>query len=194
MRGWSALHGGLAPTPLVRRYLLVVHALARPVAATGVHPDLVTWASLGVALPVLWAPAWIAAALVLLSAALDALDGSVALLQGRPSRWGYLLDSLVDRLCEALFLGALVLAGAPTELGAGCGAGIVLLEYTRARAGNAGGDEVGTVTVGERPVRVLLPAAGLLLGQPTVALWALSALTAAGLVQLLRAVRRDLAG
>lgn len=191
--GWSAVHGGLAPSSLVRRYLRVVHALARPVARTGVHPDLVTLAALAVAVPVLWVPAVAAAGLVLLSALLDALDGSVALLQGRPSRWGYVLDSLVDRLCDGLFVGALVVAGAPAALAVGCGSAVALLEYTRARAGNAGGDEVGTVTVGERPLRVLLPASGLLLGLPTAALWVLTALTGIGLVQLLLAVRRQLA-
>lgn len=74
-----------------------------------------------------------------------------------------------------------------------CGAGVVLLEYTRARAGNAGGDEVGTVTVAERPVRLLVPVSGLLLGLPTAALVVLTSLSAAGLVQLLVALRRQLA-
>ncbi|HUR13200.1 MAG TPA: CDP-alcohol phosphatidyltransferase family protein [Mycobacteriales bacterium] len=189
---WSAVHGGLAPSPLVRRYLRVVHAVAEPVARTGVHPDLLTLLALGVALPVLWVPAPVAAVLVLVSALLDALDGGVALLQGRPTPWGYVLDSVVDRLCEGLFLAALLLAGAPLGLAVACGSAIVLLEYTRARAGNAGGDEVGTVTVAERPVRVLLPVSGLLLDQPAVALWGLAALTAVGLAQLLLAVRRQL--
>jgi CDP-diacylglycerol--glycerol-3-phosphate 3-phosphatidyltransferase len=36
---------------------------------------------------------------------------------------------------------------------------VVALEYTRARAGNAGMDEVGVVTVGERPTRVIVAAA-----------------------------------
>lgn len=189
---WSALHGGLTPSPLVRRYLRIVHALAAPVARTGVHPDLLTLASLVVAVPVLWVPAPFAAGLVLLSALFDALDGSVALLQGRPTRWGYVLDSLVDRLCDGLFLGALVVAGAPAALAVGCGAAIAMLEYARARAGNAGGDEVGRVTVAERPVRVLVPVSGLLLAAPTGSLWVLTALTSVGLVQLLLAVRQDL--
>src|SRR5207244_850525 len=90
--GWSRLHGDLKPTSLVRRYLRVVHRLAVPVARTGVHPDALTVASLAVAVPVLWLPAVPAAALVLVSGLLDALDGSVALLQGRPTRWGYVLD------------------------------------------------------------------------------------------------------
>jgi CDP-diacylglycerol--glycerol-3-phosphate 3-phosphatidyltransferase len=190
---WSRLHGDLDPSPLVRRYLRVVHRLAGPVARTGVHPDLLTVASLAVAVPVLWVPAPVAAVLVLLSAVLDALDGGVALLQGRPTRWGYVLDSVVDRLVDGLVLGALVVAGGPPGLAVGCGAAVVLLEYTRARAGNAGGDEVGAVTVAERPVRLLVPVSGLLLASPTLALWVLTALTAVGLVQLLLAVRGQLA-
>ena len=193
MAGWSRLHGDLDPSPLVRRYLRLVHRLAVPVARTGVHPDVLTVGSLVVALPVLWVAAPVAAGLVLLSGLLDALDGSVALVQGRPSRWGYVLDSLVDRLCDGLVLAALFVAGAPAALTLDCAVLVGFLEYTRARAGNAGGDEVGTVTVAERPVRLLVPASGLLLGQPTVALSVLTALTAVGLVQLLIAVRRQLA-
>jgi phosphatidylglycerophosphate synthase len=191
--GWSALHGGLTPSPLVRRYLRLVHRPAVPVARTGVHPDVLTVASLAVVVPALWVPAVAAAGLVLLSGLLDALDGSVALLQARASRWGYVLDSLVDRLCDGVILGALVVDGAPAGLAVACGALIGLLEYTRARAGNAGADEVGTITVAERPVRLLVPVSGLLLGQPTAALWVLTTLTAVALVQLLIAVRDQLA-
>jgi CDP-diacylglycerol--glycerol-3-phosphate 3-phosphatidyltransferase len=147
-----------------------------------------------VACTVLVLPPWAAALAIVLSAALDALDGAVAVVQGRPTRWGYVLDSVVDRLCDGLFLAALVLAGAPFEVAVAGGALVLLLEYTRARAGNAGGSEVGALTVGERPVRVVLPVLGLLLGLPTVFLWVLTATTAVGLVQLLAAVRRDLAG
>lgn len=193
LEGWTRLHGGLTPSPLVRRWLALVLKLATPLARTGVHPDVVTVAALVVAVPVLWVPAWAAALLVLLSAVLDGVDGSVALLQGRPSAWGYVLDSLVDRLCDGLFLGALVVAGAPPGLAVACGALVVLLEYARARAGNAGGDEVGTVTIGERPVRVLVPISGLLLAQPTGALWVLTGLTGVAVLQLLVALRRQLA-
>lgn len=190
---WSALHGGLEPTPVVRRYLAVTHRLAAPLARTGVHPDLVTLAALLVAGTVLVLPGRWAALAVVLSALLDALDGAVAVQQGRPSRWGYVLDSLVDRLCDGLFLGALVLAGAPAPLAVACGGLVLLLEYARARAGNAGGSEVVVLTVGERPVRVVLPALGLLVALPAAALWVLTATTAVGLMQLLVAVRRQLA-
>jgi CDP-diacylglycerol--glycerol-3-phosphate 3-phosphatidyltransferase len=191
--GWSRLHGGLAPTPVVRRYLALVVPVARPLARTGVHPDLITLASLAVAVPALWAPAWAAGLLVLAALLLDALDGTVALLQNRATAWGYVLDSVVDRVVDGLVLAALYRAGAPAWLAIACAAGVVLMEYTRARAGNAGGDEVVTITVAERPVRVLVPASGLLLGLPTGALVVTASLTAAALVQLLICVRRQLA-
>ena len=190
---WSALHGGLEPTPAVRRYLAVTHRLATPVARTGVHPDVLTALSLVAAAAVLVLPGRWAALAIGVSALLDALDGAVAVQQGRPSRWGYVLDSVVDRLCDGLFLAALALAGAPWSLAVAGGALVLLLEYTRARAGNAGGSEVVVLTVGERPVRVVLPVLGLLLALPTVALWVLAVTTAVGLVQLLVAVRRQLA-
>jgi CDP-diacylglycerol--glycerol-3-phosphate 3-phosphatidyltransferase len=190
---WSALHGGLEPSPAVRRYLAVTRRLAAPVARTGVHPDALTFAAVLVASTALLVPARLAALAVLVSALLDALDGAVALQQGRATRWGYVLDSLADRVCDGLFLAALVLAGAPVALAVACGIGVLLLEYTRARAGNAGGSQVVTLTVGERPVRVLLPALGLLTAQPALALWLLTVLTGVGLGQLLVAVRRQLA-
>lgn len=190
---WSAVHGGLEPTPAVRRYLAVTHRLAAPVARTGVHPDVLTALSLVAAGTVLVLPGRWAVVAVLVSALLDALDGAVAVQQGRPSRWGYVLDSVVDRVCDGLFLAALVLAGAPAGLAVACGALVLLLEYTRARAGNAGGSEVVVLTVGERPVRVVLPVLGLLLALPTAALWVLTVTTAVGLLQLLVAVRRQLA-
>jgi CDP-diacylglycerol--glycerol-3-phosphate 3-phosphatidyltransferase len=190
---WSELHGDLTPSPLVRRWLGLVLRLARPVARTGVHPDVLTGLALLVAASVLVLPPWAAALAIAASALLDALDGAVAVLQDRASRWGYLLDSLVDRLCDGLFLAALVLAGAPAGPAVACGALVMLLEYARARSGNAGGDEVGALTVGERPVRVVLPVLGLLTGLVTPALWVLTATTAVGLVHLLVVLRRQLA-
>lgn len=190
---WAELHGGLEPSPVVRRWLALVLRLARPVARTGIHPDALTGLALVVAATVLVLPPWAAAGAILVSALLDALDGAVAVLQDRATRWGYLLDSLVDRLCDGLFLAALVVAGAPPEPAVACGAMVLLLEYARARSGNAGGDEVGTLTVGERPTRVVLPVLGLLSGLETQALWVLTATTAVGLVHLIVVLRRQLA-
>lgn len=182
---WRELHGGVVPSPLVRRWLTVAHRLGSPLARAGVHPDALTWASLGAAALVLAVPAPVGALLVLLSALLDGLDGTVAALQDRVGRWGHVLDSSVDRCGEALFVLAMVRAGGPAGLGAACGFGVLLLEYVRARAG-----EVLVVTVAERPTRVLVTAAALALHQGGAGLGALTALTAVGLGQLVRALRQ----
>ena len=138
---------------------------------------------------------------LVVSGLLDNLDGAVAVMTGRTTRWGYVLDSVVDRLSDLLYLVALVAVGAPLELAAMCGALVFLLEYSRARAGNAGGDEVGAVTVAERPTRVIVVAAALLAGGvapgsadtlATVGVAVLAGLTVVGLVQLLPALKRSL--
>lgn len=209
--GWAELHGGYDPrtgSAWLRGWLTLVHAVAQPLARRGVSPDAVTYGSLVVSalaagLAALGGRWLLLATLVLvLSGLLDNLDGAVAVLTGRTTRWGYVLDSVVDRLSDLLYLVALVAVGAPVELAALCGALVFLLEYSRARAGNAGGDEVGAVTIAERPTRVIvvaaaLLAAGVLPGSAdslaTVGVAVLTALTAVGLAQLLPALRRSLA-
>lgn len=182
--GWQDVHG-VAPSPLVRRWLALVHVAGRPLARTGVHPDLITAAALGSAAAVLAVPAWAGVLLVLLSAYLDGLDGCVAVLQGRATRRGQLLDSTADRCSEALFVLAMVWAGGDLLVGYACLLSVVLLEHVRAQAG-----EVLVITVAERPTRVLVTAFALGLGQGLVGLWVLLGFTVVGLVQLAVVARR----
>lgn len=205
--GWSVLHGGHDPrvNPLVRGWLTGAYAVARPLARTGVPPDLVTLGGLLVAAaaPALAAKGdgwWLAgaAAVVVLSGLLDSLDGAVALLSARTTRWGHVLDSVADRVGDALFVATLWLAGAPGVLCVAGGLLMFLQEYARARAGAAGMTEVGVVTVWERPTRVIVTSAFLAsagaLGGPWAMLGAAAwvGLGTVGLVQLLLVVRHRL--
>jgi CDP-diacylglycerol--glycerol-3-phosphate 3-phosphatidyltransferase len=207
---WQELHGGYDPrtgSAWLRGWLTVVYVLARPLARLRVHPDVVTMSSavaagLVVALSVVGGRWWIAAGwLLVVSALLDSLDGCVAVLQDRTTRWGYVLDSVADRASDSLFLVAAVAVGCPVWLAVACGFGCFLLEYLRARAGNAGGDDVGRITIAERPTRVVVLAlsihfSGVFLGLadtlsalgPAVLL----AMTVVAVVQLGLAVRRQL--
>jgi phosphatidylglycerophosphate synthase len=139
-----------------------------------------------------------AALVVVLSALLDNLDGAVAVLAGRATRWGYVLDSVTDRCSDLLYVTALGLAGAPLWVCVAGGALALRQEYARARAAAGGMSEVGVVTVWERPTRVIVTAAFLAsaaaLGDPWASLgaWAWVGLGAVGLVQLLVVVRRRL--
>jgi phosphatidylglycerophosphate synthase len=167
---WTDLHGGADATDsrATDAWLTLVERAARPLARRNVSPDALT--ALGVVVAAaapLAARAggkWFAVAggAVVASGFADGLDGSVAVLSGAHNGWGFVLDSLADRVGDALQLLALRAAGAPARLTVAAGAGIMLLEYARARAGAAGVGEIGTITVGERPVRTALAAGSLL--------------------------------
>jgi len=101
---------------------------------------------------------------------------------------------------EAAWLAAFWVGGARPWLVVAAGAASWLHEYARARATAAGMSEIGAVTVGERPTRVLIALFGLLAagvsGHAAVALDLAAAvwlgLTAVGLLQLTAAIRRAL--
>ncbi|MGY1697250.1 MULTISPECIES: CDP-alcohol phosphatidyltransferase family protein [unclassified Geodermatophilus] len=159
---WSRWHGGTDPAAsrLVRGWLVLAYTLARalswlpPIAATALGL-LVALSAIG---PALAGGGWLVAVglLVGLSGLLDSLDGALALAGGRASRRGYVLDSAVDRLTEAGYAVALWVAGAPGWLAAAFGALCWLPDYLRARAGQAGVAETGSISVWERPTRVAM--------------------------------------
>jgi phosphatidylglycerophosphate synthase len=165
-RQWSQSHGGAAPdsSRWVSGYLALVHAVARPLARRRVSPDAVTLAGLALAalVPLVALPGagWplVATAVLVLSSLLDGLDGAVARLSGAESDWGRVLDPLADRLSELCFLAALWVVGAPGWLCALVGGLGLLHESVRATARAAGMSEVGAITVGERPWRVIVAA------------------------------------
>lgn len=207
---WSRLHGGYDArgAPLVRGWLTGAYAVARPLARAGVLPDVLTlWGIAAGGLVVALAEPggrWplAAGAVVVGSGLLDNLDGCVAVLTDRATRFGYVLDSLADRVTDGLYLVALRRAGAAPGSCVLAGAGLGLLEYTRARAGNAGMGEIGAVTVGERPTRIIVTAialgcAGLYPSYAPLCAGLGAAATLgvslAGLGQLLIVVRRALA-
>lgn len=196
---WSGLHGGHRPQGVTRAWLTLVYAAARPLAAARLAPAAVTALALVVAGGVVVAARTplAAAALVVVSGLLDNLDGAVAVLRDRVTRTGFVLDSAADRISDGLYLLAFWRLGAPAGWCVGAGAAVWLLEYVRARAGNAGMGEIGVVTVGERPTRVILAAAAFaaapVVGHATAATGAAVAtlaVAAVGLAQLAVVVRR----
>jgi CDP-diacylglycerol--glycerol-3-phosphate 3-phosphatidyltransferase len=161
LAAWSRWHGGTGTeSALVRGWLSAAWTLARPIA--GLPPILATALGLLVAavavLPARVGGSWLllAGVLVGLSGLLDSLDGALAIGTGRASRRGFVLDSVVDRLTEVAYAGALWGAGAPGWLAVAFGALCWLPDYLRARAGQAGVRETGAISVWERPTRVLM--------------------------------------
>ncbi len=213
---WSRLHGGVDPrgSILVRRWLTAVHACASPLARRRVRPDVLTLLGLALALaavPVALAGgrwAVLVAVLVAASGVLDSLDGAVAVLSDRVSRWGALLDAFCDRIADlavVLALTVLVLVSPQPVIAdawlvgvAGCALALPLLhEYVRARAGGLGMAGLDVVTAGERPSRLII-ATMFALGAGVVddATWAwfglamLAVTTLTGLASLVRGLRR----
>jgi CDP-diacylglycerol--glycerol-3-phosphate 3-phosphatidyltransferase len=158
--GWSSLHGGVQPSPVVRWWLRMMRFTASgPVlkippdvlSALGVLALVGAWAAVaGLGWPALVVPSVMAAGV------LDGLDGAVALHTGKARPLGAVIDSVADRLGD-LLLGAVLLAlGAPPAWVFAALALVLLLEYVRARAQSVGMPGVGAVTVAERPTRLIV--------------------------------------
>ncbi len=109
---------------------------------------------------------------LLLTAPLDALDGTMARLRGEPTKFGGFLDSVVDRYSELIvFSGFLYYFLAQEDalmvgLVFAAAAGSVLVSYTRARAEGLGFEAKGGIlTRLERYIVIIL---SLLLGFPKI--------------------------
>ena len=114
-----------------------------------------------------WGFFWLGAALFVLGAILDILDGALARSRGVASEFGAFVDSTVDRVGEAFMLGviALVLMRDGYEWGVALAfaalAGSFLVSYARARAEALG--LKGDVGFGSRAERVVVITTGLVL-------------------------------
>ncbi len=119
--------------------------------------------------------------LVLAGGAFDSLDGVVARTNGKTSRFGAFLDSVLDRYSDAAILLAIAwnLADHNNYQGImlclGTLVGAFLISYTRARAEGLG--ENCKYGLMERPERVLLLSFGAISGLMMPVLWVLFVLT-----------------
>lgn len=160
-----------------------------PVAAAlgrmGLTPDMLTLIGLVLILVTavviaLGHTAW-GGVLFILSGIFDALDGTLARLTNRKTRFGAFLDSTSDRYADAAILFGMMFpflrAGQQTEVVLAFVAviGSVLVSYTRARAEGLGLEcKVGLLT---RLERFLIVAVALFFNWVTPALWVLAVLT-----------------
>ncbi|MFQ5813243.1 MAG: CDP-alcohol phosphatidyltransferase family protein [Anaerolineae bacterium] len=176
----------LTLTDLARKWFGgILEPVARLIGRTGISPNVVTVMGTVLNLGVAWILAQgymrIGGLLVPLVALFDALDGTLARLTGKRSRFGAFLDSTMDRFSEAiLYLGLLFYY---TRSGAGREilliyvtiVGSLMVSYARARAEGLGLDcKVGLLTRLERTVILTV---ALVLDQIPTALWVLAILT-----------------
>lgn len=157
---WSDLHGGAEIKGIVKWWLSVSYSIARVLIR--ISPTLLTLLALPVALLFLfYLPSPLSILLLVLTLAIDGIDGTVAILAGKVSKSGAVLDAFVDRLVESAWAYGLFLLGAPWQLVLSAWLAAFVQEYMRARAGGLGVSEVGIVTIAERPVRATLLFIGL---------------------------------
>jgi len=153
---------------------LIVQLLAK----TPVSPDVITWTgfilTLGAAALIITEHLFAAGFVVLIAGFFDMLDGALARMTNKVTRFGGILDSTLDRLSEAaLLLGILVVYAREQSMLGIIFVGLTLISsllvsYIKARAEALGLEcEVGLFT---RPERVVVLAIGLLLSQIDYAL------------------------
>ena len=135
--------------------------------------------------------------LLVFSLLLDGVDGTVAIITGKNSKFGAMVDAVADRLVESLWAIALYLLGAPWEIVLVAWLAAFIQEYLRARAGGLGVNQVLIVTWCERPVRatlIFIPLVGRLFGFELfeVASWLWAILQLSSAVTLFNLLRLQL--
>jgi CDP-diacylglycerol--glycerol-3-phosphate 3-phosphatidyltransferase len=151
---WSALHGNAEIKGIVKAWLGISYGSARFMSALRITPNLLTLLGVIFAIAMAINPLslWTIPLLVL-SLYADGIDGSVAIYQNRESQFGAILDSVADRISEALWFYVAYRIGAPAWMLLVTYVIASTQEYARARLGGLGVSEVGVVTPAERPVR-----------------------------------------
>jgi len=153
-KSWSNLHGNAKISGIVRGWLTISYLLVKPLVKLKITPNILTIFGLffGVLLYLNALSNW-AVILLTLSLICDGIDGSLAIITGKGSKWGAMLDSVVDRVTEFFWALTFIAIGANTNVVIAALLIASVQEYLRARAGGLGLSEVGVVTIAERPVR-----------------------------------------
>ena len=127
---------------------------------------------------------------LLVSGAVDMLDGAVARATGRVTRFGAVYDPVLDRYAEFAVLLGMGLGGLAPWTWVVFGLfGMVMASYTRARAESSGGLDSCRVGIAERQEKVILLVIGSLL-QPFFAVAISLAVLIVGILSHITVVQR----
>jgi CDP-diacylglycerol--glycerol-3-phosphate 3-phosphatidyltransferase len=188
---------------VVRKYSrLFLEPLARFVSRTGISPNVITVIGfllmIGVAIVLAKGYLVLGGLLIIAAALFDAIDGTLARMMGRTSRFGAFLDSTLDRFSEAIiFLGLFIyLIGQDQKIELiliyATVVGSMMVSYARARAEGIGVPlKDGLFT---RFERIFILVVGLLFDQLTLALWVLAIFTNLTAIQRMYLVWRITGG
>jgi archaetidylinositol phosphate synthase len=151
---WSSLHSDAPITGVVAWWLKISYRFALIATLLRISPNVLTLLGLvSAAMTAIVATSWWAVFFLVFSLFCDGIDGSVAIFQKRDSAWGATLDSVVDRISEALWLYALFVIGIPAWLAITLWSIAAFQEYARAKLSSLDVADIGVVTPAERPVR-----------------------------------------
>ncbi|MBI1878056.1 MAG: CDP-alcohol phosphatidyltransferase family protein [Chloroflexi bacterium] len=190
-------------TEAARKYFRILYEPpARLISAWGVSPNVVTVVGFllmrGVAVVLAQGYLFWGGILIIAVALFDAIDGTLARMMGRTSRFGAFLDSTLDRYSEAIiFLGLFIYLSGQNQkmellLIYATVVGSLMVSYARARAEGIGISlKDGLFT---RFERVFLLVVSLLFNQVTIILWVLAIFTNFTAVQRMYLVWRITGG
>lgn len=155
LQRWSSIHGGAQITGIVKGWLHISYFIGARLK--WINPNLLSSSALlFAALYLVWIPAPLSILFLVLTLAIDGLDGSVAIISNRTSKFGAVLDSVIDRIVESIWALGLYFMGAPWQIVFAAWLFAFVQEYLRARAAGLGESDIGVVTIAERPVRATL--------------------------------------
>ena len=151
---WSSLHSDAETKSIVGAWLNISYRFGLICTLLRISPNALTMLGLlgAVATAVTAQTAW-AILFLVFSLFCDGIDGSVAIFQHRESKFGATLDSVVDRISEALWFYALYAIGVPAWIPITLWSVAAFQEYARAKLVSLGVSDIGVVTPAERPVR-----------------------------------------
>ncbi|CAB4337039.1 unannotated protein [freshwater metagenome] len=154
---WSKLHGDATISGIVKGWLRISFILVRPIAKLKITPNMLSTFGLffGVLLFFNAENNW-AILLLITSLICDGVDGSLAIVTNKESKWGAAVDSIFDRLTEVFWALTFIAIGANQNVVMAAVLLAAVQEYLRARAAGLGLAEVGVVTIAERPVRAAI--------------------------------------
>ena len=151
---WSSLHNDAETTGIVGAWLNISYRFGLICTLLRISPNVLTLLGLigAVATALTAQSAW-AILFLVFSLFCDGIDGSVAIFQHRESKFGATLDSVVDRISEALWFYSLYAIGVPAWIPITLWCVAAFQEYARAKLFSLGVSDIGVVTPAERPVR-----------------------------------------
>ena len=151
---WSSLHSDAETTGIVGAWLNISYRFGLICTLLRISPNVLTMFGLfGAIATALAAQSPWAILFLVFSLFCDGIDGSVAIFQHRESKFGATLDSVVDRISEALWFYALYAIGVPAWIPITLWSVAAFQEYARAKLVSLGVSDIGVVTPAERPVR-----------------------------------------